>query len=111
MARPRIVSLDEKCEWMRKRQEQRAALEAASPPKKGPSLATIQRTKREVPARFIMYRVAEVADMFGVSPDTIRHWFAGRAMAVALSARKRRRTFLISQQDLDDFINEYRPSA
>lgn len=109
MSRPRVVSLEEKFEWMRQRQAEKAA---AAPPPADPPVpqvkVKIKRTKPEVPARFIMHSVAEVAEMFGVSNETIRQWFEGYCAVVgervSSPSRRRRRVFLISQQDIEDFL-------
>src|SRR5262245_38249412 len=110
MPRPRLVTLEEKCEWMRKRQALKAQTEEepAEPPRRAPSLQAVRRSKREVPSRFIMYTVAEVAEMFGVHPRSIRRWFENSSTMVRAGASGYRRHFLISQQDIDDFLTRHR---
>jgi excisionase family DNA binding protein len=55
-----------------------------------------------------MYRVNEVADMLGVSPDTVLRWFRGRAVA---GPGRRRRTMLISRRDLEQWVAEHRAAG
>jgi hypothetical protein len=60
-----------------------------------------------------MYRSQQVAHMLGVSAQTVRRWFEGRQVPIVgtrqTTAKKRRyRVFLISEDDLQDWLNEHR---
>ena len=106
------VSLEEKLAWMRQRQGERAEKEAAGEPFLGRqiSLEKAQRARHEPPDRLRVYRVPEVAEMLHVSQRTVRRWFDGRVKIMgnicSTPKKRRHRVFLITQQDLYDFMNE-----
>ena len=72
----------------------------------------MHQKRMEAPERFQMIRPKALAEKFGVSPQTIRRWFADRAVVVTTGSRKRpHRTFLISQQAVDDWMEEKRRAS
>jgi excisionase family DNA binding protein len=93
------------------RERQRAKQAAQKPVERAVSFERRQRRERlvgDAPAHLQMYRVAEVAEMFGVSPKTVRRWFQGIAISVE---KEGRRTLLISRQDLEEWIARHRGAA
>lgn len=61
--------------------------------------------QREIAPERKMLRVWEVAEILAVSPDTVRRWFAPRAVIVPTGPCKT--TMLISQKALDDWFAEH----
>jgi hypothetical protein len=116
MARYPGQPLEEKLDWMRERMKAKAAREAEG--------AVVQRSvsparyrrgqllKSEMPAHLRMFRVAEVAEMLGVSPAIVRREFEDRATIIGQSettpSRRRHRILLISQRDLEEWLEEHR---
>src|SRR5262245_21829322 len=102
------AALEEKLAWMRARQAERAAREeVGASSKRLPSLERIRKQRKAAPARFRMIPVGVLAENFAVSPQTIRRWFADRAKIV-VTGKGHHRTFLISEQDVDDFLEAKR---
>jgi hypothetical protein len=112
MSRYPSQPLEEKLAWLRERMRAKAE----SPESRSLSPAKYRRRKRlavELPKHLRMFRVVEVAEMLGVSSQTVRRWFKGRVVAVPgpkIKFGRRRFTLLISQQDLEEFIEAYRGS-
>ena len=71
-----------------------------------------QRQAEETPAHLWMFRPKEVAELLGVSPDTVRRQFENRAViigqSVSTKSRRRKRIFLISLRDLEQWLDEHR---
>src|SRR6516162_4434587 len=99
--------LEEKLAWMRERMRTKGAETSIGHRSLSPARhRRHQRQVAEIPAHLRMYRVGEVAEMFGVSPQTVRRWFEGRAVVVGeiktTKSRRRKRVLLISQRDLEE---------
>lgn len=108
---------------MRARQAERRELAAtpASPaqvsPRRLPSEATVRRRERlkaaGVPAHLEMYRVKEVAQMLGVSSQSVLNYFGERGVVIAdrKPGKKLKRTLLISRQVLEQWLAEHQAQA
>ena len=52
-----------------------------------------------------LYKISEVAEMFGVTTRTVRRWMVGRGVDVALSCQRiSRNTTRITEGDLTKFL-------
>ena len=106
------AELDERFAWMRARMAERSAHPPTSTRPLSPARYRRRQEQAALPAHLRMLRVTEVAELLGVSPKTVRRWFEKRAVVVGqvrtTKSRQRRRTLLISQQDLEQWISEQR---
>jgi hypothetical protein len=67
------------------RERMRAKAVSPKPVHRAVSPAKYRRQRRqaaETPAHLRMFRVNDVAEMLGVSPQSVRRWFEGRATVV-----------------------------
>ena len=108
MSRYPAQPLEEKLAWMRERMKAKVETIPERP------LSPVQHRRRQKisspQAHLRMYRVGEVAEMWGVSPQTIARWFRDRARVVDRSsprAKRQRRVLLISEAELEAFIREH----
>ena len=59
-----------------------------------------------------LYKISEVAEMFGVSGRTVQNWMAGRGVDIALSCQRiSRRTTRITESDLTKFMLDNKVEA
>jgi len=115
MARYPAQSLEEKLAWMRERMRRKSAAEPR-PVRRAISSARYRseqsRAAETAPAHLRMYRVAEVAELLRLSPDSVRRLFEGRVAVwgetKTTKSRRRKRIFLISQRDIEEKLEELR---
>jgi hypothetical protein len=105
--------LEEKYRWMRERQRIKHAIAAG---REAPARALTppaqrrREQRKELPAHLEMYRVREVAEMLGVSTQSVLRWFADSAVVVRPSAsgpRRPKRVMLISRAVLEAWMREH----
>jgi hypothetical protein len=106
--------LEEKLAWMRERMRQKVE-KSSQAVQRSLSPARHRRQQRlavGIPAHLRMFRVSEVAEILGISPQTVRKEFAGRVVVMGQTkttqSRRRKRILLISQRDLEEWIEEHR---
>jgi excisionase family DNA binding protein len=94
------------------RERMRLEREAANgaPPPLPTSAYRRQKAEGGIPAHLEMYRVEEVAEMLGVSRDSVTRWFKDRAVVAGepKPGRRPKQTLLISRRDLEEWLEEHR---
>lgn len=107
-----MQSREQLFEWMRERQKLKQEIAAGErPPAERPLSLTGQRRRQrqkgpggELPAHLQFFHVSDLAEILGVSRQTVERWFEGRAI---VAGTRRRRTLLISRQVFDDWLREH----